>query len=66
MKAISHRDKIVHSSNELVEVTAQPCKVNLKKYVCQLRSVKRFLMSNRVNNDINIRLFQHIMIVVEI
>ena len=37
---IIHR-QIFHSSDELVDVTAQPRKVNLKNenYVCQLRSV---------------------------
>ena len=65
MKAISHTDKTFLFSDQSVENTYQPLKVNLKngKYVCQLRSIKRVLMSQSVNNDINICLFQHIFVV---
>ena len=58
---ITHRQSF-HSPDELIEVTAQPRKVNLKngKFVSQSRLVKRFLMTNSGNNDINVCLFQRI------
>ena len=48
----------------LVEVTAQLTKMNMKngKFVCQLGSVKHFSMSNSVYDEINISLFQHIIV----
>ena len=55
----------MHCSDNLAEVTAQQHKVNLNngKSICRLMSVNHVLLSNSVNNDLTLCLFQRIILV---